>query len=234
MKFYSGNEHDIHADAETAASERAQLETQLMALRQQLARAAEGSTQRAHMQLEESRLLLRMAREQEAWAPAREAFDTFVAHRDWEHAAASAEALFLTDEADALPALGQGIWLAVTFPVNPEITVEMLRRVVEETPEDSDGAAVAAAAAHYVADLRCPEGDKAREDLLFYTAQLLSSVARRHSNVTDQAQFEAWMARLELDQPDKFLVRLRNVVDVLVQDEWWFDRDALQAEIPES
>jgi len=35
-----------------------------------------------------------------------------------------------------------------------------------------------------------------------------------------------------LDKPDKFLVRLRNVIDVLVQDEWWIDREAIQAELP--
>jgi hypothetical protein len=40
------------------------------------------------------------------------------------------------------------------------------------------------------------------------------------------------MDRLELREPDKFLVRLRNVVDVLVQDDWWFDREALQARLP--
>ena len=37
---------------------------------------------------------------------------------------------------------------------------------------------------------------------------------------------------IELREPDKFLPRLRNVVDVLVQDDWWFDREALQAELP--
>ena len=41
------------------------------------------------------------------------------------------------------------------------------------------------------------------------------------------------MERLELNDPDKFLVRLRNVVDVLVQDQWWIDREAIQAELPE-
>jgi hypothetical protein len=60
----------------------------------------------------------------------------------------------------------------------------------------------------------------------------LGRVARRHSEVEDQTQFDRWVERLELDDPDKFLVRLRNVVDVLVQDQWWFDRDALQSQIP--
>ena len=40
------------------------------------------------------------------------------------------------------------------------------------------------------------------------------------------------MEKLELKQPEKFLVRLRNVVDVLVQDDWWFDREALSERLP--
>ena len=40
------------------------------------------------------------------------------------------------------------------------------------------------------------------------------------------------MEKRELKEPDKFLVRLRNVVDVLVQDDWWFDRESLRARLP--
>ena len=47
-----------------------------------------------------------------------------------------------------------------------------------------------------------------------------------------QEAFDLWMDRLELKEPEKFLIRLRNVVDVLVQDDWWFNREALQAELP--
>ena len=231
MKLYAGNPQDIHASAEEAASARAQLEMQLNGLDQQLGTAPAGSTRRAHILLEKSQTLLHLERNAEAWEPAREAFDLYLAAEAWEDAVAAAEALFLTEQEHALAALGQGIWLAVTFPVSPEVTVEMLRRVVEETPEDSDGAAVAAAVAHYVADLRS-EDPKKRESLLFYTAQMLSSVARRHSEVEGQEQFDAWMQRMELYEPEKFLVRMRNVVDVLVQDEWWFDREALQERLP--
>ena len=41
-----------------------------------------------------------------------------------------------------------------------------------------------------------------------------------------------WIQDMELNDPAKFLPRLRNVVDVLVQDDWWFDRDKLQAALP--
>ena len=141
--------------------------------------------------------------------------------------------LFQADQEDSLVALGQGIWLGVTFPIDPEITVHLLSHVIDDTPDDADGAAVAAATACFIADIRAPEGPD-RERLTFFAQQLLGRVARRHSEVQNQAQFDYWVNKLELNDPDKFLVRLRNVVDVLVQDDWWFDRDALQAGIPEN
>jgi hypothetical protein len=61
---------------------------------------------------------------------------------------------------------------------------------------------------------------------------LLGTVARRHSQIETPEQLDHWMERLELKEPEKFLVRLRNVVDVLVQDDWWFDREALQQRLP--
>jgi hypothetical protein len=229
MKLYTGNTQDIATDEEALTS-RSALEGQLGALAERLRELGPGDPRRASTLLEEARTLLRLERGDEAWAPAREAFDGFVAARDWERAVETCEALFLADQPESLAALGQGVWIAVTFPVAPDVTVEMLRRIVEETPDDADGAAVAAATAHYVADLRAT--GSGRENLLFYTAHLLSSVARRHSQVQSQDQFDAWLKRLELDQPDKFLIRLRNVVDVLVQDEWWLDRNALHARLP--
>ena len=121
----------------------------------------------------------------------------------------------------------------MTFPIDPEISVNLLSHVVDDTPDDSDGAAVAAATACFIADVRAEEGPD-RDRLQFFAQQLLGRVARRHSEIETQAQFDLWIERLELNEPDKFLVRLRNVVDVLVQDQWWFDRDALQAQIPEN
>ncbi len=181
--------------------------------------------------LELARVLVRLERMREAWDAAREAFDIYLAGEQWEGAVQACEVLFAADQPDSLAALGQGIWLAVTYPIDPEVTVAMLQHVIDETPADSDGAAVAAAAAHYVADLRAPEG-KERDNLLFYTNQMLANVARRHSGVQDQAAFDRWFKKLELEDPAKFLVRLRNVVDVLVQESWWFDRAELQARLP--
>ena len=102
--------------------------------------------------------------------------------------------------------------------------------MVDETPDESDGEAVAAATAACVGDLRA-EGNK-RESLSFFANQLLGTVARRHSGIEKQEDFEQWIQRLELDDPAQFLPRLRHVVDVLVQDNWWIDRDLIQASLP--
>lgn len=185
----------------------------------------------AHLAVEESLILTHLEQGEEGWNTARAAFDILFEAERWEAAVEACDALFRSQQEGALLALGQGIWLAVTFPIDPELTVAMLQHVVDETPADSDGAAVAAATAAYVTDLRAT-GEQ-REELKFFTGQMLATVARRHSNVSSQAAFEQWIEKLELDTPEKFLVRLRNVVDVLVQDGWWFDRGTIHDTLPE-
>ncbi len=188
--------------------------------------------ERQRINLEKTRLLTELDRKTEAWSLAREIFDAYMAQKDYEGAVDACDALFLTEQDEpSLAALGMGVWLAVTFPIDPELTIGMLQHIIDETPDDADGAAVAAATACYIADVRAPE--EKHEKLVFFTNQMLGNVARRHSDVESQEQFEFWFQKMELNDPAKFLVRLRNVIDVLVQEDWWFDRDALQAEIPD-
>ena len=231
MKFLK-DDHMRDADSGEDIQESAYLlEARLTELRQHRAEVQDQkSIAAADLFLEESRLLIRLEKMPEAWDAARTAFDLYLAHENWQGAIEACEVMYASDQPSSLPALGQGIWLSVTFPVDPELTVAMLEHVVEETPDNSDGAAVAAATAHYIVDMRA-EGRR-HQDLTFYTSNLLGTVARRHSQVEKQEAFDFWVRKLELHDPQLFLPRLRNVVDVLVQDEWWFDRDALQARLP--
>jgi hypothetical protein len=211
----------------------AEIEGQLADLQQQLTQLPESAPalQRAGMLLEIARAHQLLGRGAEAWPLGRTAFGIFAEIGAWEAAADACDVLYQCDQPDSLIALGNGIWLGVTFPIDPEISVHLLSHVIDDTPDDADGAAVAAATALYVADARAAEGPD-RDRLVFFANQLLGKVARRHSNVENQEQFGFWVDKLELNDPDKFLVRLRNVVDVLVQDDWWIDRDALQNDIP--
>ena len=181
--------------------------------------------------LDESALLVELNRMSDGWDCARRAFDISLAQKMWEQAAKSCDLMFRTGLENALPALGQGIWLAVTFPVDPELTVSMLNHIIEETPDYSDGAAVAAITAVYVVDLRA-EG-KLYDDLSVHTRQMLTTGARRQGGIENQLDLENWLDRLELHEPKQFLPRLRNIVDGLVQDNWWFGWETIQVERPD-
>ncbi len=215
------------------SAEAAALESHLLALQEHfedLGRAGTSRKERADLKLQMARALVGLERGSEAWTLGRESLDVFIEVEDFESAADACDVIFQSDQPQSLCALGQGIWLAVTYPIDPDLSVELLAHVVDETPDDADGAAVAATTALFLADMRA-EGTQ-RENLMFFVRQILSNVARRHSGVDSQEAFDFWMERLELKEPEKFLVRLRNVVDVLVQDDWWFDRHALQQKLP--
>lgn len=225
--FDLGAESGEDADASTDA-----LQAQLSAVRDRLkeSEVAIDSPQWCELALQEGRLLVNLDEGAQAWHSAQRCFEQFCAGAAWAQAAEAARLMFQSGEPDALVALGHAVWLAVTFPVDPELSVALLQDIVDETPDDSDGAAVAAATAAYVVDLRA-QGSK-RESLSFFANQLLGTVARRHSGIEKQEDFEQWIQRLELDDPAQFLPRLRNVVDVLVQDNWWIDRDVIQTSLP--
>jgi len=233
LKFIKEDPSVGSADDSSDAKESTGMLERLVAdLRGQLGELSSGAEplRRADLQLQLGRALVRLEKGPAAWAAAREAFDLYLAEQAWEGAAQACDILFLADQPQSLAALGQGIWLAVTYPVDPELSVALLQHVVEETPPDADGAAVAAVTAYYLADLRAR--DPQREHLLLYANQVLATVARRHSGVDGQENFNKWIEDMELNDPALFLPRLRNVVDVLVQDDWWFDREALQAALP--
>ena len=218
----------INQDALTA-SETA--EARLVAIDDRLKTASLDEAEILRIHLEKARLLTEVDKKTEAFELARATFDQYIETKDYEGAVDACDAMFLTEHEQALPALGMGVWLGVTFPIDPDLSVAMLQHIIDETPDDADGAAVAAATAHYIADIRS-EGAQ-RDKLMFFTNQMLGNVARRHSEIDSQEQFDFWINKMELGDPAKFLVRLRNVVDVLVQEDWWFDRDQLQTEIPD-
>lgn len=192
----------------------------------------EQSEKQAHLLLNMAEALLALERKADAWLQARQAFDIFLSHENWQAAVESCNVLFLTEQDDAIAALGQGIWLAVTFPIQAETTIAAIQNLIEETPANSDGAAVAAATAHYIADLRIGDESK-RESLTFLTGHLLGQVAERHSNIRSQDEFDGWLKRMQLDEPQIFLPRLALVIDALVDNKWWFDRDELRNKLPQ-
>ena len=89
-------------------------------------------------------------RTRRAWDAGREAFDLYAAAEVWEGAVqAWRHPGGSPTSPESLVALGQGIWLAVTYPVDSELTVAMLQHVVDETRRIPTAPRLAATAAHY-------------------------------------------------------------------------------------
>jgi len=189
--------------------------------------------ERAQLQYEIAEIMLDAGENgmpEAAWGLAKEAFQIYMEHEMYEQAVLCTDVLYRTELPAAVVALGHGMWLSVTYPIDPELSIVMMKNLIDDTPAKSDGAAVAAATAHYIADLRL-EGEK-RDSVMFLTTNLIAKVAERHSNVTDQGQLNFWMDKLELNDPEKFLPKLSQVIDAIVAGDWWFDRDELRSKLP--
>lgn len=186
--------------------------------------------ERAKINLDMAEAKIGMGETAAAWEMARDSLDIFVADESWQNAVEACEVLYQTNEPSNDIALAHGIWLAITYPIDPQTTVTLLNYFVDETPKHSDGAAVAAATAHYIAGIRASDEDY--EGLSFLTRNLIARVAERHSNIHSQEALDAWMTRLEINDPKVFLPRMGRVLDIIVMDKWWIDRETLRANLP--
>lgn len=188
---------------------------------------------RANLQYETADIMLDIGNagmQEAAWGLAKESFQIYMDENQIDDAVNALDLLYRTDLPASVVALGHAMWLSVTYPIDPELSIVMMKNLIDDTPPKSDGAAVAAATAHYIADLRL-EGEK-RDSVMFLTANLLTQVAERHSNITDQGQLNFWMDKLELNDPGQFLPKLAQVIDAIVEGNWWFDKDELRAKLP--
>ncbi|WP_422126418.1 hypothetical protein [Thioalkalivibrio sulfidiphilus] len=214
------------------AAEQAAMEQQLAEMQLKLATLPADTPfmERVHLLLDMAEARLGLERHGEVWETVRPLLDELIEAEAWQEAVEACELLYQAEQAESIVALGHGVWLSVTYPVKAHTTVTMLGHVVEETPENADGAAVAAMAAHYIAGLRT-EG-KERDNLTFLANQIIAKVARRHRGIEDQETLETWIEMYELNNIDKLFPRLGMIVDAIVGGKWWFERDALRARLP--
>jgi hypothetical protein len=108
------------------------------------------TTERLKPTLDSCYLLLDLERKDEAWNLAHASFNEALTEQLWTQAVEACDIMYQADMEESIPALAHGIWLGVTFPIEPDLSVAMLQHLVDETPDNSDGAAVAAATAFAV------------------------------------------------------------------------------------
>ena len=182
-----------------------------------------GGSREARLEL--AGVLLELQEGAEAFAQARAALEPALAAADYEAAAAACQAMYRSEQPDSIAALGHGIWLAVACPVDPDLSLQLLRHLVEETPPAADGAAVAAMLGYFLMERRA-QGPE-RERLVFLARQLVAEVAQRHRGIAGEEAIGVWIRMHELDDVDVLLERMGRVLDAITP-AWWFDRDALR------
>jgi hypothetical protein len=216
-----------------ARESRKQVAEELERLMQRLNNLPEDTPPREHSKLlmDVAELEIELTQNESAWNHARHAFDLALNQEEWQQAVEACDLLYRSEQAASVVALGNGIWLAVTYPVDPQASYTLMSHFVDETPENSDGAAVAAMLAHYLAEIRAD--DKDLENVTFLTRNLIGSVAQRHSKVKSQQELDIWIKRLQLDDAGLLLKRMAQILDVVVDGQWWYDRDALRERLPE-
>ena len=185
--------------------------------------------ERARLMLDIAECHLGLDQQQTAHDWAEQAFPICLQQHAWQEAVDACDVIYNSNQQDAVVALGNGIWLAVTFPIEANTSVQMLHHIVDETPDDSDGAAVAAMLAHYLAETR--SDDKDHRNLTFVTNQVVAQVAKRHRDIDDDKTIQTWIKMYELDQIDKLLPRMAAILDAIVGDNWWYDRDEIRSQL---
>jgi len=207
-------------------------EKELQKLMQQLAGLGDKAevVDVAKVKLDIARAQLGLSEHLTCWQEARPLVKTFIEGGCFQQAVEACELLYLSEQDDSITALGHACWLAVTYPVEPALSVDMLSYIIDETPDNSDGAAVASVAALYLAELRSKNEEK--ESLMFLAKQLIAMVAKRHRGIEDEEHIEIWIEMLELNNLDELFARLGKIIDAIVGNNWWFDRDELRAKLP--
>lgn len=226
FKYLNKNQDVFDAEeAEDVQATSKQLEAQLNYYQNQLSHLPSDTNiaDKIDILLKIARIQIERYQGSDAWDKAFEAFTLAEQNNLWELAVEACDALFLTEGPDALVALGHALWLSITFPIDPELTVASLQHLIDESPSESDTKAVAATTAHYVAQMRAGKDS----DLSLFTSQLLASVADNHSHISDQASFDVWRKAMNLDNPDNFLPKLSGAIDQLINDKWWVNKEEI-------
>ncbi len=209
-----------------AEAGQATLQQRRLTLGQELRRPDLKASERLDARLDLARVSLDLGEFEAAFRMARESLDEGVRLERYGAAVSACEIMFLSERPESTQALGHGLWLALACPVDPELTWRMSRHLVEETPAQSDGAAVVAMLAYFLMDKRAAGAE--RDRLVFLARQQVAEVAKRHRGITSEEEIGIWVRMHELDDVDVLLERMARVLDAVTSD-WWFDREALRA-----
>ncbi|MBF0154731.1 MAG: hypothetical protein HQL64_13405 [Magnetococcales bacterium] len=127
-------------------------------------------------------------------------------------------------------AVAQRAWVALKSGVPAIAVVTALREVVMTIGPQHELAAPMGALAYFMARHR--KGDETeREFAVVQSQQLLHLICAAQKVQEGDQAFRDWVSVNRLEEPDYYLPRVIDGLDVMVMGDWWFDRHALQEEL---
>lgn len=126
-------------------------------------------------------------------------------------------------------ALAQRCWVALKSDApGAEVVLALFHLLSTLTPRHEIAGPIAALA-HLMAKHRTP--DHPDRDLALGQAQQMLSLVCDQSKVVGEEAFAIWVKHNRLDDPDHYVPIVMAGLEMMVGDNWWFDRQALQADL---
>lgn len=186
--------------------------------------------EKAQTELDIAECYLGLEQKSDAYIWVNKALPVFKAEKEWAFIIDAGDIIYNCGQQDATVALGNGTWLAMALSTEPNITINLLHYIIEAYPNDADRAAVAAMLAHFVAETR--SSDQERENLSFLTGQIIVNVAEKHYKINDQEALNTWITTHKLDDINHLLQKLDLILIDMTNNQWWYDKDQIHAELP--
>jgi hypothetical protein len=129
-------------------------------------------------------------------------------------------------------ALAQRVWVGLKSDAPAADVVLSLFHLLNTLGSKHEIAGPIAALAHLIAKNRTPDHED--RDLAMGQAQQMFNLVCENLGVVGEEPFQKWVASSKLDDPNHYIPIVMNCLDIMVGDDWWFDREQLQKEMEEA
>ncbi|MBF0381120.1 MAG: hypothetical protein HQL69_08880 [Magnetococcales bacterium] len=129
-------------------------------------------------------------------------------------------------------ALAMRVWICLKSDAPGYEVVLSLFHLLNTLTAKHEVAGPIAALAHLMAKTRTPDHED-RDLAMGQSQQMFNMICEYHKIIGEEA-FHKWVAGNKLDDPNHYIPIVMNCLDIMVGDDWWFDREQLQKEMEEA
>ncbi len=129
-------------------------------------------------------------------------------------------------------ALAQRVWVALKSDAPAVDVVLALFHLLNTLTPRHEIAGSIATLAHLMAKHRTP--DHPDRDLALGQAQQMMALVCDQAKVVGQEAFKIWVTNNRLDDPDHYIPIVMAGLEMMVGDDWWIDKEALQRDMEQS